>query len=696
VAKPCSVTGPAFAVAQGQWEVSLACKPDLHSPDNSYNGVVQLECLDSAGQVVERYTLADVFGQHDWLRSNQRVHIPKGVTTARFRALLNKTYGRFWIDELTASFLAPSPRKDDRITRLLFATAQLGNLLFPNDPRTVSVTVETRKPLRDSQRALSYVVCDHWGAEQMRSATVTLGTSEKKGDRFQYQAAIDLSDVPLEVGRYYELHAAISQEGEEPFRNYTSLTILPEAETKRFKPEDVPFTSRNWDNRLSEYIRLTDRLGIRVCGIWGGWSSQPPYKAEAPSLDLCQKLGMGWLTTTPIAQIELGKYEHNEESLRQGVRNLIEQYGKVRPMIINLGNEPHGTGERVLKNVAAYRVVYEEVKKVDPTIAVVATSVEPNEEYFKAGYGQWCDAYDFHIYEDSENVRRTINEYRALMKKHGHEKPIWSTELGLNSQGQTRHAVAAEVTKKFATFFAAGGVNVSWFGLLYPDPDGKLHGSSSNSHNVFDCRFNRYCPRLDAIAYYNAVNAIAIKKFVEEKQYPDGINAFLFRDRDHRSLQVLWKDKSRQDVLLPLPGVEEVQVIRIDGSRRTLSANGQGITLSITEDPLLLLYESGENALAQALAAPFATLESPPPIARRGSTTLTVALNDASISDLDVITPPFWTVKKAQPGPAPDGKPCVRFTLTPPEASAVREADLVIQLRDSQGSRRGELYYRSP
>src|SRR5207245_2460441 len=156
VAKPCSVTGPAFAVAPGQWEISLACKSDLHSPDNSYNGVVQLECLDSAGQVVERFTVAEVFGQHDWLRSSQRVHIPKGAATARVQAQLNKTYGRFWIDELAASYLAPSPRKDDRIVRVLFATAQLGNLLFPNDPRTVSVTVETRKPLRDSQHALSY------------------------------------------------------------------------------------------------------------------------------------------------------------------------------------------------------------------------------------------------------------------------------------------------------------------------------------------------------------------------------------------------------------------------------------------------------------------------------------------------------------------------------------------------------------
>jgi hypothetical protein len=88
-------------------------------------------------------------------------------------------------------------------------------------------------------------------------------------------------------------------------------------------------------------------------------------------------------------------------------------------------------------------------------------------------------------------------------------KPIWSTELGLNSQGLPRHRVAVELAKKFATFFAAGGENVSWFGLLYPDPQGKSFGSSGDSHNVFDCRYNRYCPRLDAVAYYHAVNSLS-------------------------------------------------------------------------------------------------------------------------------------------------------------------------------------------
>ena len=100
-------------------------------------------------------------------------------------------------------------------------------------------------------------------------------------------------------------------------RNYTSLAILPEAETKRYKPEEVPFTSRNWDNRIREYIRLTDRLGVRICGLWGGWSAKAPYKPEAPGLDLCKQLGMGWLTSTPAATIERGKTEYDEKALRR-------------------------------------------------------------------------------------------------------------------------------------------------------------------------------------------------------------------------------------------------------------------------------------------------------------------------------------------------------------------------------------------
>jgi hypothetical protein len=685
VEKPCTAESPAFPVSPGIWQLAAATRSDLTSPDNSYRGVVTLECLDVAGKPVESVTLADVFGKRDWAKAAKTVELPKGVATAKFRVALHKAHGRFWVDDLSAAPVGPAPRRDDRVSRLLFATPALGNLLLPTDPRTVAVTVEAKRPLRDDRRTLTYVVRDYWGAEQTRPAAVALGPPEKDKDKLVYRATIDLSAAPLEVGRYYELHAELPLDGE-PFRNHTSFAILPEAETKKYKPEEVPFTSRNWDNRIPEFIRLSDRLGVRVCGLWGGWSAKPPYKPEAPGLDLCKQLGMGWLTTTPAKFIELGKRDYDEAALRQGVRNLIETYGKHRPLVINLGNEPHGTGEKVRANVEAYRVLYEEVKKVDPTITVVATSVEPNEEYFKLGYGKWCDAFDFHIYERPEDVRRTIGEYRALMKKYGVEKPIWSTELGLNSQGVPRHVVAAEVTKKFATFFAAGGANASWFGLLYPDPDGKQHGSSGDSHNVFDCRFNRYAPRLDAVAYYHAVNAIAVKKFVAEKSYPGGVRAFLFRDRDGKSLQVLWADKGRHDVAVLLPGVKDVRVIRGDGTRRQLDADGKDVTLTVSEEPLLVLYDGGPAGLPDAFGKPAAVLAAVPvTVARTGPTAITVTLGGAG--EVALLAPPFWDVKRAADS--------LVFTVAPPAGSAVRQADLTVTITDAAGRRRGELYLRA-
>ena len=54
----------------------------------------------------------------------------------------------------------------------------------------------------------------------------------------------------------------------------------------------------------------------------------------------------------------------------------------------------------------------------------------------------------------------------------------------------------------------------------------------------------------------------------------------------------------------------DVQVIRIDGSRRKLAAAGTGITLSITTDPLLLLYDGGDKELPAKLDAPLATIDS--------------------------------------------------------------------------------------
>jgi hypothetical protein len=697
---PVAAIGPAFPVQPGTWEFGFAARTDLESMDNSYNGSLAVEALDGGGKRLAAFPLADLFRKNPWKPQKKKVEIPSGAVTARFVARINKeTPGTFRIDDLSAAPVIGT-KKDERIKRMMFSTPQLGNLLYPEDPREITVDVLAARPLPPEQQQVALAVRDYWGAEQAKPIQLRLAKAEKRqGKFFKYTGKASFADVPLETGRYYEMHGVIAREGNEPFTNYTSFAILPEAPANAFKPEEVPFTSRNWDNRFGEFVKLTNRLGIRICGIWGKMEPDPK-KVDAPKLKLVEELGMGYLTGSPAAEVELRvkdwETKWTEENLRKGVRNFLEKYGKVRPLIVNLGNEPHSKSEEDVKaDVNAYRIVYSEIKKIDPTIFVVGSSAGLQEQYFKAGFGEWLDAYDFHSYESPESLRETLSSrYPAMLKKYGFPKPVWSTEVGLNSQGMARQFVAAALYKKFVNFFAGGGANVSWFGFLYPDPEGRNADSFASAHNVFDCRYSRYAPKLDAIAYYNAVNGIAIKKFAHDKTYGADTRAFLFRDRDGRALQVWYKDKGREDVFIPLPGVGDVEVVRIDGSRSRLHADGKGITLSVTEDPMLLLYSGGEAKLPESLGTPALRLGATTgAIVRAEKSGFDVALESAKPEQVSLRTPPFWKIR-SETAFGEGGKPVLRYTLEAPADSAAREADCTVELKDAAGRIRGQISHR--
>jgi len=664
---------PAFAVTPGAWQVRFAWKAQLHSPDNSYHGSVALEVLDRGGQRIELMPLGIGYGNTDWQPMSHTVTLPRGAAQARFRVQLNKTYGSFWLDDVSAAPLSTPPIVQ-RIERVRLATDALGNLFLPGDDVRFCVTVEAIEPLDKSQQRLRYSVRDYWGAAQVPPGEIDLTKAPRQGDRFIYTAALDLPEDLLAVGKYYELHVQIPQEGG-AVAEYSGLAILPPAAAKKRPPEQVPFTIRNWDSRIPDYFRLADRLGLRQLGVWGGWSAKPPYKPDGPGIDLCGELGAKWITGTPASSVERqGFTEYDEPALRQGMANFLREYAGRGLAMIALGNEPHGTGQKVLDNVRAYKAIYETVKAFDPQIHVIGTSVEPNEEYFRAGYQNYLDSYDFHIYEHYTNVRRTIGEYRALMQKYAAVKPIHSTELGLNSQGQTRQAVAVEMIKKFTVFFAAGGSTASWFTIQYPDPDGKARGQFGDSHCVFDCKYNLYNPRLDAITYYQLVNGICDKKFVQEKHYANGTQAYLFRDAAGNCLQVLWLDDAREDVLVPLPTHLPVDLVRVDGSRATLDSAGGGISLTVSAEPVLLFYQDPQQGLAETLGRPTVSLIELPVQAVAGQACRFVLQGIELKADaLRVLAPWGWLVTLKDEG---DQVECQ--TQAPAETSA-REARIYVQ-----------------
>lgn len=159
---------------------------------------------------------------------------------------------------------------------------------------------------------------------------------------------------------------------------------------------------------------------------------------------------------------------------------------------------------------------------------------------------------------------------------------------------------------------------------------------------------------------------------VAEKTYPDGTYAALFRDRNNRCLQVLWREEGRSDVLVPLPGVNQVELIRIDGRRRQLDAAGQGLTLTVGPDPLILFYDGPEAVLAADLEKPAAEV--------------IVTLNSAE--SVEAIVPPLWKVEKEIE------KPRVKFSLAVPDESTACEADLIFSPRDGPGRSSGEFSLR--
>jgi hypothetical protein len=527
-----------------------------------------------------------------------------------------------------------------------------------------------------AERLIQYCVRDAGGADWMVPTEVTLVRSETAKGRFDYAAAITLPPSALQVGKFYELHVAVPQGAGEPFREYSGFAVLPPAPALAYPAEQIPFTIRNWDSRIPDYFHLANRLGIRQIGVWGGWSKQAPHKPHAPGIDVVKDLNAKWITGTPAADVERNGFKnYGEAALRDGMKNFLEAFSGPEMSMIAMGNEPHGTGQKVLDNVKAYRAIYESVKAFDPAIHVIGTSVEPNEEYFRAGYQRYLDSYDFHIYEHYTHVRSTMRQYRELMQKYDAVKPLHSTELGLNSQGLTRRAVSREMIKKLTVFFAEGGATASWFTIQYPDPEGKARGQFGDAHCMFDCKFNLYNPRLDAITYYHLQNGIGIKTFREEKQYADGPQAYLFIDAEDHCLQVLWSDEGRADVFLPLPPKLKVTLVSVDGTTRELYSGAGGVHLTLSEDSVMLRYRAPNAALAPALGKPGLSLKDPLlNVEQASSTRCTLVGRDARLDQLRVVCPPRWKASLKQ-----EGDQQVTVALQAPEVTAAREVGVQVE-----------------
>lgn len=673
--QPVTADGPSFQVLAGTCEVSGAGQSAVYSPDESYQGVISVAWLDGSGKSTARSVVQELRGTNVWLPFNRSVEVPAGAVAGRIHVEFAKTYGVVMVDELSVVSVPVPQGAVARIDRVMLSPSRLGGMFFPDESPSYKVSVWSPKPLQQDEMRVVVSVSDFWGAELDSRQTVSLQKTGFKNQSFQYEGGLTLATNGMEVGRFYRVHADVPLRGGKPFRHSIGLARLPEAATRQYAPESIPFTIRNWDNRMKDYFFLTDRIGIRMPGIWGGWSKTAPYKPTASGAVWCQQLGMKWVSGLPGSKVELGKIEWADPVLlRTGMTNFLRAHATNGLAYLCLGNEPHGGASQIASNIAAYKVLYDAAKEYDPNIRVIATSVEPNEEYFRQGYQKYCDIYDFHTYESYLGIRRIIEAYKALMLKYHAEKPIFSTELGLNCQGLSRLIVAQEMVKKFAVFFAAGGANASWFTIMYPDPSGKDANSSGQAFNVFDARYNQYNPKLDAVTLYQAVNAIADKKFVAEQAYGDGTEAYLFANPKGECLQIVWNEKTRRDIGLPVPGALAATVVTLDGSAMSLVPHNGSVAVTVSAEPVMVVYHSPKPALAEALVSPVVSLASAPESVVKGQQReLLLCGAGLTPQEIHIVAPSRWQVTCREAG-----KDRVACRVSPPAETEAQAGRLMI------------------
>jgi len=670
--KSMSWKGREFPAAEGPWNIAATVASKLHSPDNSFCVRLHLEALDAAGARLEQFTLMDQTGEKPWKRLAHDFELPAGTVKARFSVQSYKTYGKVELKEVVATPLEKT-KGEKLVERILIDGRKTvdgkrktnGHLFLPEETMDFEIGVETRKALAADDRAAVVTVTDYWGAEALASATVALAPAGRHDGRRVYRGRYTVPTAAIAQGKYHELHVKIAPKGFAEATEYSGFARLPVAEAKKYPSKEIPFQIRNWDSRITEYFELADRIGHRNIGLWGdsGW-------------DFVEKLGAAWYTGGFAVEVEHNGWKKTTpQEVYQKTFDLISKHKNDNFWFICQGNEPNEKPEKAKEKVEAYEQVYKAAHAAKPDITVVATSVPALDCFFKAGLGKWCDAYDYHIYETYENVRQGIRNYRRLARQYGCEKPVWCTELGLNSQGQTRYAVAKEVVKKITAFFAEGGASVSWFTIQYPDRDGKARGTGGDAHNTFDCQYCLYNPRLDAIMYYNMINQVTVKKVVDEVQHEDGVQSYLFRDKTGDSLLVLWREGARLDRGVSLPTAKDIVLTRVDGSSQPLVAANGVVTLGLSEEPVMLRYRDTATKLAKSHAPAALTIDPAQPLSilKGASRRVRIAGPALKASDLTAAVPPRWTAVFAQEGAE------VVMTVTAPKETDARMGRVAVQ-----------------
>ena len=336
----------------------------------------------------------------------------------------------------------------------------------------------------------------------------------------------------------------------------------------RMEPEKGKF---DW-SAIDSLIETADSTGLVIFPILGGGFSFNPKK---PS-NWFGNRKENWVRVWHGLQICLPKLDDWRDychALFEHCKGKIQYYECMNEPNLYLTPEEY---------VPYLKIAHEEARKVDPSIRIVGICSTGDlggrlgdfiEKCGKLGAFQYCDAISFHPYSAqmdnfAVSAETQIAEIKEILKKYGYTGPLWNSEIYYIHSGTHWRKISA----------INGGSAPHWIDaektLPYNairrcmiDLGADLAQSISLAGNQFAGKFDhphfgyntfwgegRFMPNEIAAAHNGFAWFLEGAKSIRQlKNLINGINGYLYRDRNGKEIFALWSIEEGEKFHLELP-----------------------------------------------------------------------------------------------------------------------------------------------
>lgn len=223
------------------------------------------------------------------------------------------------------------------------------------------------------------------------------------------------------------------------------------------------------------------------------------------------------------------------------------------------------------------KIVYEEVKKIDPNAFVMAGGFGninslPLQEYVFTHAPDTCDIIAYHEHGPFAHYTGPINRVLKFWKKMGVRQPWFANETAVSSISVGENGQAETLFKKLIYSWAKGSVGYTWYNLR-----NKGFNPKSSEHN-FGMVTADFYPKPVYVAYNALAACYRGAAFLSEETFRNDVYAFRFR-KSGRTLYSIWNELNGQDrqLLVFRTNAERAEHIDLFGNTSPLKLYRNGM-----------------------------------------------------------------------------------------------------------------------